>query len=368
MSTKQKRVVIAMSGGVDSSAAAALLKNQGHEVIGISMQLYDHAQDEEAKFDSCCSLKEVDEARRVAQILDIPYYVLNFEKVFKEKVIDNFVDEYLKARTPNPCVRCNTDVKFKHLLLKAKELKADYLATGHYVRNIYNEEQKNFQLLKAKDQRKDQSYFLFGTDKKELPFLLFPLGDLEKSQVRQIAQDAGLPNAKKAESMEICFIPNNDYSQFINEKMKERTPSQFAGPIVNQEGKTLGQHDGSFQFTVGQRKGLGVYSSDPLYVLNVNTQTKAVMVGANQDLFSQGLIAKNINWISKPTSLTSENLTVKIRHSHKDIECTLEAETDASEVKVHFKNPQRAVTPGQAAVFYEGEVLLGGGWIEKSCN
>ena len=356
---KKKRVVVALSGGVDSSTAAHLLKKEGHEVIGISMQLYDHSKLEESRFDSCCSLKDVDIARRAAQILDIPFYVLNFEKVFKEKVVDYFTKDYLCGRTPNPCVKCNEDVKFKHLILKAKELKADHLATGHYVRNIYNEKTQTYQLLKAKDRKKDQSYFLFGTSPQELPFLLFPLGELEKTEVRDIAREGLLPNAAKPESMEICFIPNHDYGAFIEKQMKEK--DMFQGEIVNKEGEILGTHEGSFHFTVGQRKGLGVSSQDPLYVLNVDPGTKKVTVGSKEDLFSQGLIAQNVHWISRPHK---NSLSVKIRHTTSDIECTLEEEWEGG-FRLKFHKPQRAVTPGQAAVLYEGDVLLGGGWIEK---
>ena len=358
---KKKRVVIALSGGVDSSAAAAILKEEGHEVIGISMQLYDHAQLEESRFDSCCSLKDVDVARRVAQILDIPFYVLNFEKVFKEKVVDYFTNDYLQGRTPNPCVKCNEDVKFKHLILKAKELEADTLATGHYVRNVYDEKSKTYQLLKAKDRKKDQSYFLFGTSPKELPFLRFPLGELEKTEVREIARKAQLPNAAKKESMEICFIPDNNYGAFIEKQMKDRDQTALKGDIVDKKGQVLGKHEGSFNFTVGQRKGLGIANPDPLYVLNVDSCSKKVTVGSNEDLFSQGLYAQDIHWICHPTG---NSLSVKIRHSYKDIECSLEEEGEKS-FKLKFREPQRAVTPGQAAVLYEGDVLLGGGWIEK---
>ncbi len=363
---KKKRVVVALSGGVDSSAAAALLKEKGHEVIGISMQLYDHSELSESRFDSCCSLKDVDVARRVAQILDIPFYVLNFEKVFKEKVVDYFTNDYLKGRTPNPCVKCNEDVKFKHLILKAKELQADHLATGHYVRNVYDEKSQTYQLLKAKDLKKDQSYFLFGTSPKELPFLLFPLGEFEKEHVREIARKAQLPNASKKESMEICFIPDNNYGAFIQKQMqmkfKDREDhSLFKGDIVDKEGQVLGKHDGSFNFTVGQRKGLGVAHKDPLYVLNVDSDTKKVMVGSQKDLFSEGLYAQNVHWICRPKG---NSLSVKIRHSTKDIDCSLEEESVRG-FKLKFREPQRAVTPGQAAVLYEGDVLLGGGWIEK---
>lgn len=357
---KKKRVIVAMSGGVDSSAAAAILKEEGHEVIGISMQLYDHAQKEDVRFDSCCSLKEVDMVKRVAQILDIPYYVLNFEDVFKEKVVNYFIDEYLNAKTPNPCVKCNNEVKFKHLIQKAKELKADYLATGHYVRNEYNSEIESYQLLKAKDRKKDQSYFLFGIAKSELPFLLFPLGNLEKSQVREVAEKAGLPNAQKKESMEICFIPNNNYSKFIKENTDTISSS---GKFVTQEGKIVGEHDGFFKYTVGQRRGLGLSQNEPLYVLNVNSETKEVTVGENKDLFSKGLIAKNINWISFPTN---KEVTCKIRHGFREMESILPASLDSHELSISFKTPQKAVTPGQAVVFYEGDVLLGGGWIDHA--
>ena len=362
---KKKRVVVALSGGVDSSTAAHLLKKEGHEVIGISMQLYDHSKLEESRFDSCCSLKDVDIARRAAQILDIPFYVLNFEKVFKENVVDYFTKEYLQGRTPNPCVKCNEDVKFKHLILKARELKADHLATGHYVRNRYDQSSQTYQLLKARDRKKDQSYFLFGTSPKELPFLLFPLGEFEKTEVRTMARNAHLPNASKKESMEICFIPDNDYGAFIEKQMKEKDKAAFHGEIINKEGQVLGTHEGSFHFTVGQRKGLGVSHKDPLYVLNVDPCTKNVRVGSHEDLFSQGLLAHSAHWICRPSARgQGKSLSVKIRHSTKDMDCTLEGDENGG-FKLKFRTPQRAVTPGQAAVLYEGDVLLGGGWIEK---
>lgn len=362
MSVKKKRVVVALSGGVDSSTAAAILKEEGYEVIGVSMQLYDHS-DPDDRFDSCCSLKEVDVARRVSQILDIPYYVLNFEKVFKEKVVDYFVGEYLNARTPNPCVKCNEEVKFKNLLMKAKELKADYLATGHYARVHYNRETSEYEVLKAKDRKKDQSYFLFGLPKQELSFLLFPLGNLTKVEVRDIAKRFGLPNADKPESMEICFIPNNNYVSFIEGKLNGDA-RKYAGSIVNQKGEVLGEHDGAFRFTVGQRKRIGVFQEDPLYVLEVDTETKKITVGKKEEVDFQGLAAKDINWLSFPKS---KRITARIRHSFFEIEGELDdTYTDApSQIQFKFISPQRAVTPGQAAVFYEKERLLGGGFIER---
>ena len=356
---------MALSGGVDSSTAAAILKEEGHEVIGVSMQLYDHS-DPDDRFDSCCSLKEVDVARRVSQILDIPYYVLNFEKVFKEKVVDYFVGEYLSARTPNPCVKCNEEVKFKNLLMKAKELKADYLATGHYARIHYNRETSEYEVLKAKDRKKDQSYFLFGLPKKELSYLLFPLGELTKPQVRDIAKRVNLPNADKPESMEICFIPNNHYVSFIEEKLNGDA-GKYSGSIVDQKGEVLGEHDGAFRFTVGQRKGIGAFGGEPLYVIDIDSTTNTVTVGEKKALQCRGLIAKQINWLSMPKS---NQVTARIRHSVFEIETELDDSYKdvPSQIQLTFLTPQRAVTPGQAAVFYEGERLLGGGFIERGIH
>ncbi|OGQ18678.1 MAG: tRNA 2-thiouridine(34) synthase MnmA [Deltaproteobacteria bacterium RIFCSPHIGHO2_02_FULL_40_11] len=364
LKTRKKRVVVALSGGVDSSVAAALLKEEGHEVIGISMQLYDQSKLEDTRFDSCCSLKEVDVARRVAQILEIPYYVLNFEDVFQDKVVNYFVDEYLKGRTPNPCVRCNTDVKFHHLIRKARELNADYLATGHYVRNLYNETLGEYELLKAKDRQKDQSYFLFGTDPKELPFLLFPLGDLTKPEVRAIAQKYNLPNAHKAESMEICFIPSNNYKAFIQEHLEEKGENlDTGGEIISEDGSSIGKHEGYHHYTIGQRKGLGISNpAHPLYVLDVNQSSKTVTVGSEDKLYMDGLIVQNVNWLRQPSS---PNIHLKIRHSQTEIEASLEQAGDSQTFKVYFHKPHKSVCPGQAAVFYEDETLLGGGWIDR---
>ncbi len=367
---KKKRVVVAMSGGVDSSVAAYLLKEEGYEVIGISMQLYDHSN-LETRFDSCCSLKDVDTARRVAQILDIPYYVLNFEKKFKEKVVDYFTNDYLKGRTPNPCVKCNEEVKFKHLILKARELKSNYLATGHYVKKVCD--RGICYLKKAKDRQKDQSYFLFSIEKETLPFLLFPLGDLTKSQVRDIAREAKLPNSEKKESMEICFIPDQNYSGFISKVLGGRSNESFSGEMIHSSGEKLATHDGFYKFTVGQRKGLGISGRDPLYVLNVNPESRAVRVGSREELYSRGLIAENINWLVLPKS---ERVATRIRYRHSEIDSQIESgweknikidheKMSTKTLTVRFSSPQRAVTPGQAAVFYEGDTLLGGGWIER---
>lgn len=363
---KKKRVVAALSGGVDSSVAAALLKEAGYDVIGISMQLYDHAQNETTRFDSCCSLKEVDVARRVAQILEIPYYVLNFEKAFQEKVVDYFVKEYLNARTPNPCVKCNSDVKFKALIQKAKELGADYLATGHYVKNVLNAKTGFYELHKAKDVSKDQSYFLFDIDRNELPYLLFPLGDLLKTHVRDLAKRFGLPTAHKPESMEICFIPNNDYAAFIEKKLSSPL-SKVAGNVVSSDGKILKQHRGYYQYTVGQRKGIGLSQTHPLYVVEIDPNLKQVCVGKKADLWMRGLIAKDINWLRLPET---QEVSLKIRHSKQEWQARFSETVSWSShaQPIFFQDRVSAVTPGQAAVFYQDDVLLGGGWIERGLH
>lgn len=355
----RKRIVVAMSGGVDSSVTAALLREEGHEVIGISMQVWDHSRflgGEE--FGSCCSLDDIHDARRVAEQLDIPFYVVNFEEEFQRLVIDDFVAEYFRGRTPNPCVRCNQWVKFELLLKKARDLGADFLATGHYAR-VEQAETGRYRLLTGIDRGKDQSYFLFTLTQEQLGRILFPLGGMTKDEVRRHAVRFALRVAAKGESQEICFIPDNDYVRFLEE---EHGPGLLSGNIVNSAGKVLGSHAGIYRYTVGQRKGLGIAHPHPLYVLRVDAERKEVLVGGQDELYSGGLIARNVNWIV-PAPASPLEVTCKIRYRHQPIRCRIESLPDGR-AEVRFQEREKAVTPGQAVVFYEGAVVLGGGWIE----
>ena len=347
-----KRVVVAMSGGVDSSLAAALLKKAGYEVIGVTMQIW--PSDKQA-FGGCCGLGAVEDAKKVAYKLGIPHYVMNFRDVFALKVITDFCREYSLGRTPNPCIRCNQYVKFDALLERTKELDADFLATGHYAR--IEQSANGYRLLKAVDPTKDQSYFLYTLGQRELQRLLLPLGNLHKVEVRRLAAELGLPTANRSESQDICFIPDNDYRSFITKHIPIKS-----GDIVDTEGKVLGKHQGLAQYTVGQRQGLGLASNERLYVLKLDAANNRLVAGTKGQLLSNTLLANKLTWISGKAPAGAINVTAKIRY--KSPEASAELCINDGRARLQFHQPQSAVTPGQAIVFYQGEAVLGGGIIE----
>ncbi len=353
-----RRVVVAMSGGVDSSVTAALLKEQGYEVIGISLQLWDHSRNQLPEVGGgCCSLDDLHDARRVAEQIGIPFYLVNAEEEFRRLVVDDFVSEYFAGRTPNPCTRCNERVKFGLLLQRARELGAELLATGHYAR-IRRDEGGRYRLLAGLDHNKDQSYFLFTLNQEQLSRTLFPVGGLAKPEVRLLAERFGLRTAAKGESQEVCFIPDDDYVRFLEQ---ERGSGLLSGAIVDMAGKILGRHQGIYRYTVGQRRGLGIAHPHPLHVLGVNVATHEVIVGAKEELRRQGLTATGVNWIIPPVAKSMES-SCRIRYRQRPVPCVVTL-LPRGGAAVKFVTPEPGVTPGQAVVFYDGETVLGGGWI-----
>jgi tRNA-specific 2-thiouridylase len=353
------RIVVAMSGGVDSSVAAALLVEQGHEVIGLSMQLYDQQQGE-VRFGSCCTLDDLHDARRVAQRLGIPHYILNFERQFDDHVVSNFVREYLAGRTPIPCAHCNSDLKFSALLERARALGADSVATGHYAR-VERGAAGNLTLRRGADRAKDQSYFLFSLTQDQLDHARFPVGDLEKSEVRGHARRLDLPVASKPDSHEICFIPDGEYADFVGRRAASGVSS---GWIVNDEGRALRRHDGVHHFTVGQRKGLGLSLSHPMYVLELRPESQTVVVGPRAALEKTTLTASGVSWVAGEPPDTRVAVTAQIRHRHQAAPASLR--TAASDrLALEFETPQTAIAPGQAVVIYREDHVLGGGWIDS---
>jgi tRNA-specific 2-thiouridylase len=410
-----RTIAVAMSGGVDSSTVAAMLRAEGHNVVGLTMQLWNQRRlagrdgMPEQVQGRCCSIDDVYDARRVAEDLGIPYYVVNHEERFERDVVRPFIDEYLSGRTPIPCSLCNNHLKFDQLLLTARQIGAELLATGHYARCEFSPERNRWLLRRAADPAKDQTYFLFGLTQEQLSRTLFPLGHMNKPQVRELAREHHLALAEKPDSQEICFVPGGDYKRFIDAYLAEqgeRLPDT-SGELVTTDGKVLGRHEGVHNFTVGQRKGLGVATGSPLYVININGAEGKVTVGGNDDLLSRTLIARDLNWIAidglragcpeanegdsgslvqanalSPGERDSGSLVygnapsgvqanapmrvqAKIRHRHEPAAAVIEPAANG-EVRVTFDEPQRAITPGQAVVFYDGDLVVGGGWIAET--
>src|SRR5438270_6971539 len=363
-------IVVAMSGGVDSSTVAAMLRADGYNVIGLTMQLWNQRRlagrdgMPETVTGRCCSLDDVYDARRVAETIGIPYYVVNHEDRFERDVVRPFVQEYLSGRTPIPCSLCNNHLKFDQLLTVAQQIGADAVATGHYARVEFDESNHRWLLKRPIDRAKDQTYFLFGLTQEQLSRTLFPLGGMTKPEVRDLARRHGLALAEKPDSQEICFVPGGDYKRFLDAYLAEQGESlpDTAGELVTTNGQVIGEHNGIHNFTVGQRKGLGVATGSPLYVIQIKGDQKQVVVGGSDDLYSQTLRARRINLISVDDVQQPTRVSVKIRHRHEPAPGTLER-TAEDEVLVTFEQPQRAITPGQAAVFYQDDVVVGGGWI-----
>ena len=364
-------VAVAMSGGVDSSTVAAVLLRQGRPIVGLTMQLWNQRRLPELQGDGpaqhrCCSLDDVYDAKRVAQHLSFPHYVVNFEQQFEERVVRPFVQQYLAGRTPIACTNCNTDVKFEPLLRMARQIGAEWLATGHYARIGRNERTGRYELLRARDDSKDQSYFLWGLSQEQLSRSEFPLGELTKDEVRALAREAHLPVAEKPESMELCFVPNGNYAQFIHAYSRERgTPVNDApGDIVTEDGTVIGRHSGVHNYTIGQRKGLGFAAAKPVYVLAIEPEKNRIIVGEDEALRTSTFEIAGVNWISIDAPAALLRALAKIRHKHEPAAATVEA-LPGQRARVAFDVPQRAITPGQAAVVYDGDVVLAGGWIEK---
>ena len=354
--TIPNRVVVAMSGGVDSSVAALLLHRQGYDVIGVTMKLYDIDQaDLPEYYRGCCTLDDVEDARAVCRILGVPHYVLNVQREFRAFVIDYFRSEYENGRTPHPCIACNDKIKFSFLAQRARMLQAAYVATGHYAR-IEPDEPDRWALRRGVDADKDQSYVLFGMRQEQLAATLMPVGRYPKSEIRRLAEEADFPNADKPDSQDICFIPTGDYREFLRERTDERP-----GDIVDAEGNVLGAHEGIQYFTVGQRRGLGLSGGPPRFVIRLEPDTRNVVVGSETDLYQDTLYADPVSWVSRVAPTGPVDVTVKIRYKFAEAPATVTAAGDGALVR--FREPQRAITPGQAAVFYQGDTVLGGGAI-----
>lgn len=359
----KNRVVVAMSGGVDSSVAAALLLEKGYEVIGVTMQIWpdNGASKREG---GCCSLSAVEDARRVANTLGIPYYVMNFKDYFQERVIDYFVEEYTRGRTPNPCIACNRYVKFEEFLRRAHNLDAFYMATGHYAKIEYDALKQRYVLKKSVTREKDQTYALYNMTQYQLEHTLMPLGEYNKDETREMARKLGLEVADKPDSQEICFVDDDDYGKFVVERAaREIHPGHF----IDTEGNVLGKHKGIVHYTIGQRKGLGLALGKPVYVVDIDAENNVVVVGEGHEVFGRGLIAEDVNFISIEKLEEQMEVSAKIRYSAKPAKAKISLHENGT-VKVEFEKPQRAITPGQSVVFYQGDLVVGGGTIQKKIH
>lgn len=356
---KRKKIVVAMSGGVDSSVTAALLREEGHDVCGLTLRVFDPGRCQEGEGKTCCSARDIRDARRVAARLDIPFTSWDVRSEFEEEVVRPFIGEYCAGRTPNPCILCNSKIKFRLLLEKVTEMGADFLATGHYAR--IDREGESCTLRKGVDGTKDQSYFLFEIGLPALSRVLFPLGAMTKEEVRRRARALGVEVAEKQESQEICFVPGNDYGAFLRERVGGEGAEP--GPIVTTDGATVGTHRGLIHYTVGQRRGLGVATGKPLYVVRLERESNALVVGENTDLERSAFDVGRVTWLGASRS-DAFQAAVKIRSRHREAPAKI-TPLGPSSCRVKFDQPQRAVTPGQAAVFYDGDVVLGGGWIDN---
>ena len=365
-----KTIAVAMSGGVDSSTVAAVLRAEGHSVVGLTMQLWNqrrlagHEGMPESVQGRCCSLDDVYDARRVAQTIGIPYYVVNHEDRFEKEVVRPFVQDYLSGRTPIPCSLCNNHLKFDQLLIVARQIGADTLATGHYARVEFDQDRGRWLLKRPADVAKDQTYFLFGLTQEQLSRTIFPLGGMTKPEVRELARKHGLALAEKPDSQEICFVPGGDYKRFLDAYLAEQGEAlpDRSGELVTTDGQVIGEHHGIHNFTVGQRKGLGVATGSPLYVIQIKGDAGQVVVGNSEDLYAKTLRTRRNNLVAVDDLVEPIRVSVKIRHRHEAAPAVLEKSGD-DELLVTFDQPQRAITPGQAAVFYQGDVVVGGGWI-----